>query len=65
MTNSTDATDRIDDVLALADAGFKASLARLEEILSIPSISTDPAYDGRRPTGSRGSSRILVSKPKP
>ena len=45
MTNSTDGTDRIDDVLALADAGFKASLARLEEILSIPSISTDPAYD--------------------
>ena len=43
---TTPTTDRIDAVLAAADAEFDGSVARLDEILRIPSISTDPAHDG-------------------
>jgi acetylornithine deacetylase/succinyl-diaminopimelate desuccinylase-like protein len=34
----------VEQVLETAAAGFEASLARLFEVLSVPSISTDPAY---------------------
>ena len=36
----------IDPVLARIDAELPHALDRLKELLSIPSISTDPAYDG-------------------
>ena len=35
---------QLDDVLAEADGGLKASLARLFALLRFPSIATDPAY---------------------
>ena len=34
----------VDKVLANAEQGFQASMARLFTLLRIPSISTDPAY---------------------
>lgn len=38
--------NRIDDVLQKLDEGLDQALNRLLEFLAIPSISTDPAYDG-------------------
>ena len=37
-------TDTLHDVLDVLDANCDTALARLIEILKIPSISTDPAY---------------------
>ena len=37
-------TQALDDVLAAADAGLEASIARLSGLVAIESISTDPAY---------------------
>jgi acetylornithine deacetylase/succinyl-diaminopimelate desuccinylase-like protein len=39
-------SDHLSRVLAAAEAGFGASVQRLSDFLRIPSISTDPAYDG-------------------
>src|SRR5438270_6412213 len=36
--------DDIDEVLAAADTGLDRSIARLFDLVSIPSISTDPAF---------------------
>lgn len=35
---------RTDEVLSTLDAGLPQALARLQEFLRIPSISTDPAH---------------------
>ncbi len=43
MTTNHD--QRIDSVLTTARSGFEQSVRRLEEILRIPSVSTDPAHD--------------------
>ena len=43
MTTTND--QRLDSVLATARSGFEKSVQRLDEILRIPSISTDPAFD--------------------
>ena len=37
---------RMDEVLKRIDAGLPQSLARLGELLRIPSVSADPAHDG-------------------
>ena len=37
---------KMDDVLARIDAGLPESLAKLSELLRIPSVSADPAHDG-------------------
>jgi acetylornithine deacetylase/succinyl-diaminopimelate desuccinylase-like protein len=37
---------KIDPILTAADEGLEASVERLFDLLRIPSISTDPAYDG-------------------
>jgi acetylornithine deacetylase/succinyl-diaminopimelate desuccinylase-like protein len=37
---------QIDSILHAIDANQQAALARLFELLSIPSVSTDPAYKG-------------------
>jgi acetylornithine deacetylase/succinyl-diaminopimelate desuccinylase-like protein len=37
-------TNSLDQVLAAVDSGLEASLGRLEGLVAIPSISTDPAY---------------------
>lgn len=37
----------LDTVLAAADAALPASLERLQRLVAIPSISTDPAFAGK------------------
>ncbi len=37
----------LDDVLNRIDADLQTSIDRLMELLRIPSISTDPAYDAQ------------------
>jgi acetylornithine deacetylase/succinyl-diaminopimelate desuccinylase-like protein len=53
--------DQIDAVLALVDAKIDESLARLFELIRIPSISTDPGYRDQCKAAAEWLSRDLAS----
>ncbi|KAB1087277.1 M20/M25/M40 family metallo-hydrolase [Neorhizobium galegae] len=53
--------DQIDSVLALVDADIEKSLARLFDLIRIPSISTDPGYRDQCKAAADWLSRDLAS----
>jgi acetylornithine deacetylase/succinyl-diaminopimelate desuccinylase-like protein len=55
------AEDQIDTVLALVDAEIDESLARLFDLIRIPSISTDPGYRDQCKAAAEWLSRDLAS----